>query len=370
MNNLLPDSPSLHLEGSKLVGNIAKQAWVVGEQIARPKDSSGGTFSVGYNVIGPAGESAYLKATDIGLLRIEATKPRLDQMADALNLQRFERDMLNICSGNAMDRIVRALDYGEFEVIHNDVREWVFFIVFEKASGDIRTKAHDFRMSGIAWIPRVIHNLAVATSQLHSMEISHNDIKPSNFLVFDMTLQKLADLGRATCVSVSGPWDDLPEVGDRTYSAPEAWGYSYSPPMTGSKIHHTYRRRFDVYLLGSLIYFLLTGQSLNRVMASFLRTEYWPSNWTGKFDDIIPYLQGVHAEAMRVMDDQIETSFGSGASEQLAEITKFTRDLTQIDPQKRGDPKNSASRKDLCDLQRLISRSDIIARKLSIEERS
>ena len=77
----------------------------------------------------------------------------------ALNLQRFERDMLNICAGNSMDRVVRALDYGEFEVVHNGVREWVFFIVFEKASGDIRTKARDYRGNGVAWIPRVVHNL-------------------------------------------------------------------------------------------------------------------------------------------------------------------------------------------------------------------
>jgi serine/threonine protein kinase len=291
-------------------------------------------------------------------------------MTDALNLQRFERDMLNICSGSSMDKIVLALDYGEFEVVHKGVREWVFFIVFEKASGDIRTKAREYRGSGVAWIPRVVHNLAVATSQLHRKDISHNDIKPSNFLVFDMTVQKLADLGRATCASVAGPWDEMPEVGDRTYSAPEAWGYVYSAAMTGSKVHQSYRRAFDIYMLGSLIFFLLTEQSLNRVMATFLRPEYGPSNWRGTFRDIVPYLQSVHADAMKVMTDEIERSYGAAGAKQLSEITDFARNLTQIDPTKRGDPQNQFSGSNLCDLQRLISRSDILARKLSIKEKT
>ena len=369
MTNLVADSPSLHLSGTKLPGFVTKKDWDVLGQITRPKGGTGGTFSVGYEVIGPNGDSAYLKATDIGLLRIDPAQSKLNQMTDALNLQRFERDMLNICAGNSMDRVVRALDYGEFEVVHNGVREWVFFIVFEKASGDIRTKARDYRGNGVAWIPRVVHNLAVATSQLHSKDISHNDIKPSNLLVFDMTVQKLADLGRATCASVTGPWDEMPEVGDRTYSAPEAWGYAYSAPMIGSKVHHSYRRAFDIYMLGSLIYFLLTEQSLNRVMASFLRPEFGPSNWRGTFQDIVPYLQSVHADAMRVMNDEVERSHGVDAAKHLIEITEFTRDLTQIDPSKRGNPKNQVSGSHLCDLQRLISRSDILARKLSIKEK-
>ena len=369
MTHLIIDSPSLHLSGCKLPGFVTKQDWEVLGQITRPKGGTGGTFSVGYDVSGPNGQVAYLKATDIGLLRVDPTQSKLDQMTDALNLQRFERDMLNICSGSSMDRIVLALDYGEFEVVHNGVREWVFFIVFEKASGDIRTKAREYRNTGVAWIPRVVHNLAVATSQLHRKNISHNDIKPSNFLVFDMTVQKLADLGRATCASVTGPWDEMPEVGDRTYSAPEAWGYAYTAPMTGSKVHQGYRRSFDIYMLGSLIFFLLTEQSLNRVMATFLRPEYGPSNWPGTFRDIVPYLQNVHSDAMQVMSDEIIRAHGAETAKQLNEISNFARNLTQVDPSKRGDPQNQVSGSHLCDLQRLISRSDILALKLSIKEK-
>ena len=291
-------------------------------------------------------------------------------MTDALNLQRFERDMLDLCTVNGMNRIVRAVDYGELEVVHDGVKEFVFFIVFEKAVGDIRASARDYRQTGISWIPGVIHNLAVATSQLHAKNISHNDIKPSNLLVFDVAVQKLSDLGRATCDDHRGPWDNLKEAGDRNYSAPEAWGYHYAPPMTGRRISHGYRKRFDLYMLGSLVFFLLTEQSLNTVMSIHLRPEYGPSNWTGDFDGILPYLRDVHGQAMAVMDAEVEQTYGAQGLERLDEILKSVRHLTDVDPNVRGDPRNATSGLQSYDLQRLISRTDILSKKLALAERS
>lgn len=290
-------------------------------------------------------------------------------MTDALNLQRFERDMLDLCTLSGMNRIVRAVDYGELEVVHGGVKEFVFFIVFEKAVGDIRAAAREYRETGVSWIPRVIHNLAVATSQLHEKNISHNDIKPSNLLVFDIAVQKLSDLGRATCDDQRGPWDNLKEAGDRNYSAPEAWGYEYSPPMTGRRISHGYRKRFDLYMLGSLIFFLLTEQSLNTVMSIYLRPEYGPSNWTGDFAGILPYLRDVHGEAMAVMESEVRQYCGNEGFERLEEILKAVRYLTDVDPDLRGDPRNALSGLQSYDLQRLISRTDLLSKKLGLLER-
>lgn len=360
------NAPSLHLEGKVLNGSKTSHSWTVGEKIVRPKDASGGTFSVGYTVTASDGTEAFLKATDIGLLRIETKISRLEQMSEAFNLQKFERDMLDLCTVSGMDRIVRALDYGEFEVVHQGVREYVFFIIFERATGDIRARSRDYRKTGTSWIPRVVHNLAVATTQLHRKEITHNDIKPSNLLVFDAALQKLSDLGRATCARINGPWDGLSEAGDRTYSPPEAWGYHYSPPMEGLRLSHTYRRRFDIYMLGSLVFFLLTEQSLNTVMASFLRPEYGPSNWAGTFEDILPYLKDVHGCAMQIMDEEVEHSYGNDGFEGLEEIRTIVRYLTEADPLLRGDPRNHAAGLRTYDLQRLISRSALLSKKLAM----
>ncbi|MEO1700628.1 MAG: hypothetical protein AAFR71_01140 [Pseudomonadota bacterium] len=367
---IVENSPSFHLVGKSFSGAKAGRSWLVKEKLNRPKGGTGGTFSVGYVASDSSGEDFFLKATDIGLLRVDAGKSKLEQMADALNLQRFEREMLDICTVNGLNRIVRAVDYGELEVVHEGVKEFVFFIVFEKAVGDIRASARDYRKRGMSWVPRVVHNLAVATSQLHGKNISHNDIKPSNLLVFDAAVQKLSDLGRATCDDRIGPWDEHKEVGDRNYSAPEAWGYQYAAPLNGVRVDHSYRKRFDLYMLGSLIYFLLTEQPLNSVMAVYLRPEYGPSNWTGDFDGILPYLRDVHGQAMADMDAEVKALYGDNRHQRLSEILQSVRHLTEVDPKLRGDPRNKTSGLQNHDLQRLISRTDLLTKKLSLLEKT
>jgi len=363
------NTPSSHLVGKTFVGSKAGRSWLVKDKINRPKGGTGGMFSVGYVASDSTGQDFFLKATDIGLLRIDEEKSKLEQMTDALNLQSFEREMLDICTVSGMNRIVRAVDYGELEVIYEGVKEFVFFIVFEKAIGDIRASAREYRKNGISWVPRVVHNMAVATSQLHRKNISHNDIKPSNLLVFDAAVQKLSDLGRATCADHNGPWDKLKEAGDRNYSAPEAWGYHYVAPLSGTRVEHNYRKRFDLYMLGSLIYFLLTEQSLNSVMAAYLRPEYGPSNWSGDFDGILPYLRDIHGQAMTVMDAEVLNTYGGDDHDRLSEILQVVRYLTDVDPDRRGDPRNKRSGLQSYDLQRLISRTDILTKKLTLLEK-
>ena len=363
------NTPSHELVGQTFTGAKAGISWKVTKKVTCPKGGTGGTFSVGYVAIDQDGEEYFLKATDIGLLRIDGGKSRLDQMREALNLQGFEREMLNICTTSGMDRIVRAVDYGELEVVHDGVKEFVFFIVFEKAVGDIRSSARDYRPTGISWIPRVVHNLAVATSQLHGKNISHNDIKPSNVLVFDAAVQKLSDLGRATCDDHRGPWDSLLAAGDSNYSAPEAWGYHYNPPMTGRRISLEYRKKFDLYMLGSLVFFLLTEQSLNVVMSIHLRPEYRQTNWSGDFAGILPYLRDVHGHAMNVMESEVKGTYGSDGQNKLAEILQAAKCLTDVDPEFRGDPRNAVSGLQRYDLQRLISRTDILSKEFALMEK-
>lgn len=96
-------------------------------------------------------------------------------------------------------------------------------------------------------------------------------------------------------------------------------------------------------MLGSLIYFLLTEQSLNNVMATYLRPEYGPSNWTGDFAGIMPYLRDVHGQAMTVMDAEVLSTYGDDGHGHLSEILQAVRYLTNVDPELRGDPRNTKS---------------------------
>ena len=70
------NSPSHHLVGTSFSGLKANRSWNVKEKITRPKGGTGGTFSVGYVAADDTGEEFFLKATDIGLLRIEGVKSK------------------------------------------------------------------------------------------------------------------------------------------------------------------------------------------------------------------------------------------------------------------------------------------------------
>lgn len=361
---IVSEAPSQLLLGTELVGAKTGQTWRVVRKPNRSADATGGTFSIGYLVEDDRGRKGFLKATDVALLRPDPSKSVFDQLAEAINTQKFERALLDLCADNKLDRIVHAIDYGEHCVTVSGTREIVFFIIFEAAQGDVRSVARSLKKTGISWIPRVIHNASVATVQLHGIKISHNDIKPSNLLIFGASLQKLGDLGRATGESVIGPWDGLLIAGDRTYAPPEAWGYQFIAPITRGRIVQDFRRNVDLYMLGSVAYFLLCGQSLNQMIRYYLRPEYDSVNWSGTFDDVLPYLRDAHGCAMKEVEQSIVETFGTGVVDDLSEILNMIRYLTDVHPEVRGDPRNAAIGLPKCDLQRQISRCDLLAKRL------
>ena len=135
--------------------------------------------------------------------------------------------------------------------------------MFELAESDVRVHVDKRIQFDTAWTLGALHDLAVAIQQLHSGKVSHNDIKPENLLVFrDMNfrdrLQKLADLGCATSPLIVSIYDDALCAGDPRYAAPEALYRSASSQVCTFEA----RRSMDIYHLGSMVYFLITGRML------------------------------------------------------------------------------------------------------------
>src|SRR6476661_5069836 len=85
--------------------------WVVVGRLSTTPSSTGGAFSVGYEVESVnTGERAFLKALDIGRILGDATFG-LDALEAALHIYRFERDVCQRCL--RMDRVVSIIDAGE-----------------------------------------------------------------------------------------------------------------------------------------------------------------------------------------------------------------------------------------------------------------
>ena len=106
-----------------------------------------------------------------------------------------------------MDRVVTALEDGGIKV-DDGVFGTVNYLIFEPADGDIRRHLALPQRVEIAWILRSLHHIATGLLQLHSSKVAHQDVKPSNVLVFDRKISKVSDLGSASIKET----DLLPEM--------------------------------------------------------------------------------------------------------------------------------------------------------------
>ncbi len=169
-------------------------------------------------------------------------------MTEAYN---FERDLLETCGAKRMSRVVKALSSGQVDAVPGGVP--VNYLIFEEAKGDVRGYLDEADAFDIAWVLRVLHHIATGLNQLHSAGIAHQDMKPSNALIFEDGASKVADLGCADQAGSQSPRGEQRVPGDRTYAPPELL-YGHVPSDWKQR-----RQACDLYHLGSLALFLFTG---------------------------------------------------------------------------------------------------------------
>ena len=70
------------------------------------------------------------------------------------------------------------------------------------------------------WRFFVLHQTALALLQLHQQSIAHQDVKPSNVLLFGADKLKLGDLGRSSLRGKPAPHDAMHVAGAWNYEPP------------------------------------------------------------------------------------------------------------------------------------------------------
>src|ERR1035441_6776179 len=197
-------NPSTQLENILLEGE-----WRVGPLEPKKPQATGGHFSQSYKVVNEkSGKRAFLKALDFYTAFGEGPKT-IELVATLFN---FESEILELCKSRGMDRVVRALASGTVEVDPTTPFGKVPYLIFEEADSDIRGHLGDRAASSdVAWKLRALHHVTTGLKQLHGAGIAHQDLKPSNVLVFmiDQTLSisKVADLGNACSANLASPYD-------------------------------------------------------------------------------------------------------------------------------------------------------------------
>lgn len=332
-----------------LEGMSLKNGWRVVQRLAKPEAGTGGTFSFGYIAERSDGQRGYLKALDFFSRLPEADDPAraLEPLLKAFN---FERDLLARCRANRLSRVVTPLDDGAVTIPNVPGPSTVQYIIFELAEGDVRTQMARADELDVAWGLRSLHQMAVGLEQLHSINVAHQDLKPSNVLLFDdLKSSKLADLGRAAAKGEEPPHYHLPVAGDCGYAPPELL-YAAEPRSWEAK-----RFGCDAYLLGSMIASLFTTVAMTPLIMMGLASRFHWRKWAGSYEEVLPYVRAAFADAVSYVADEFPTDF-------KPDLTEALQQLCEPDPSLRGHPKDRPLRGgNSYSLQRYVSKFNLLA---------
>ena len=343
-------SAAYHLEGLAL-----EDGWSVLARDEATGDHTGGAYSVGYVVAqSPSGLMGYLKAFDYSEALEDVDPARaLERLTAIYNA---ERELLELCGSRSLRRIVRALAAGNVRV-DGFSPNVVSFLILELADSDSRDLRERTDPAEHMPILRLAHNAAVSISQLHSIGATHQDIKPSNFLVW-MTPRgpdgKLGDLGCAHMPGRPSPFDGQVVAGDCSYASPEQL-------YNGQDILPTGDRRFaaDMYMLGNLAMFLFTGVSHSGLLHVTLdRSLHW-KNFGGSIDEVMPALVDAHGIVLGKLEPALHSDI-------RAEVVKLIDEMCYPDPRHRGDRVARKLGHNPFAFNRYVTRLDLLYKRAAI----
>jgi eukaryotic-like serine/threonine-protein kinase len=340
-----------------LLNLTLKSGWTVIKKIEKTDSQTGSFFSVCY-LVQKDGETCFMKAFDFTkFLSISTPGTKVvDVMSDMITAYKYERDLSEHCKNKHVTK-VSFVKVADEEMVSGYSISIVPYLIFNLADGDIRKKLDFSSELDYAWRLKSLHDIAVGLKQLHLVEVSHQDLKPSNILVFD-TDCKIGDLGRSMCRDIDGPYNKMAYTGDNTYAPPEIM-YGYYEKDWLKRVFAT-----DCYLLGSLVTFYFAGISMSALLRKHIPDNFSWEKWTGTFKELVPYLENGFSNALNEFSTNIERKDLQYELRQLVEY------LCYPFPEKRGHPKNVNSSGNNYNMERFVTILDVLKRKAEIKAKS
>ncbi|MCC2545508.1 protein kinase [Hymenobacter sp. BT175] len=340
-----------------LEGKTLKGTWFVNKRVDKKPHGTGGFFSVCYQVENiQTGKKSFLKALNFAAffaMHNGSGKNITEIIQEQTNAYQYEKALLERCKDRNLNKVATIIDEGE-EVLSGYIIPQVPYMIFEIADGDLRSRLIDLADNiDISWKLRSLHNIALGLQQLHSVKISHQDLKPSNVLIFrDGETSKVGDLGRSLCQDIAAPHDNGMGgfAGDSTYAPPEIF-YGFHEPNWNKKM-----QQVDLYMFGSLACFYFTTITLTSAIFTELDPSIHYYNWRGSYEEAKPYITDAYFKAF----EQLRPYFEKNAA--LIELLVLIKHCTNADPTKRGLPTKS-NHALYFPFEAIISKLDLLTRK-------
>jgi eukaryotic-like serine/threonine-protein kinase len=361
--------PTTAASGLALIGSKLCDGWEIVTELPRPgsvgaTELTGGFFSIGCianrsTTLGS--EKAFVKVIDVAKAAELYPNDFMKGMQLITSAYTNECSILHVCETARLDRIVRVLGKGQLQP--EGGRPYPLpYIIFEHADGDLRKLISASAPFEDAWKLRVLHDVAVGLQQLHQQKIAHQDLKPSNVLVFNIDGEgaKIGDLGRASLQGLAAPHDGPNIAGACAYAPPEQAYGIYAARWEDQ------RESCDLYHLGSLTCFLLSGRLPNEHFCRHIDKTILPVVWGGlgksEFNLVLPFFR----EALTSFVAEIALDFPPWGKEELSQIIINT---CNPDYEKRGDPGARARTGSPLGLDTFVSRFDRLARRALVKTR-
>ncbi len=335
----------------KLEGYTFDKRWLIKKKMVATDKQSGSIFSIGY-IVEKDAQEYFMKVFDFNAFFNEDADNMMEALHNMTSAHKHEKELSEYCKSNYVNKVVHVVDYGE-EKIEGYPFMRVPYLIFELADGDVRKIISEDASIDDSWFFKSLHDIGLGLKQLHKLKISHQDLKPSNILVFNRNDSKIGDMGRSVREDKEGPFDSISFTGDMNYAPPEIV-YGYYDSLIHKRAYAT-----DCYLLGSLTVFYFTNLTMTALLLQHLPEKFNPYFWDKEdFDQLGVYLLDAFEKALQEFSSDIDNE------KYKEDLVYIVRHLCHPNPEKRGHPKSKMFKNaNQYDLQRFISHFNLLRHK-------
>ncbi len=336
--------------------NCRRTHWVIVSANDRSEGATESLNSYGFIAQHNDGKLGFVKVLNPSFSpEIEGMEAQLKDLELRISRFRYELELLKKCLKHNIKKVVRLID--DDALIVAGQSQPLPYILFELAENDLRSRCSIDEILDTSENLRILHQAFAALETMHFHQIAHQNINPSNVLLFEHQKTKMGDLGSAHDQTVQRPGLSPIIAGDSGYAPPEQlYGYVLAD-------WNDLRVSADLYMLGNLIYYVFMGVSLTQSMQSHLLPHHAWLEWAGTYDEVQPYLIEAWDASLAEFSETVDSCVSR-------ELSGMLRSLTDLDPCRRGFPGAKRQSISKYNLRRYVSRLDAMQAVVSHGARS